>query len=167
MPGMDVQAAYEAVSRRTGRSYQRDLGEIRTMDLQRFAVSVGDNLPTTMDPAAAAAAGLPAIAAPPLFLSAVMGWESGPPESELWPDGAAPDGLADLPVGGLRLMGGGQSLEFYRPVVAGTKVIQQTRIRDVQLKDGHSGQLLLIQVERVFLSDGQTLVRCVETFIGR
>lgn len=164
---MELMDAYEAVRSHVGRSYRRDLGELLARDLQRFAVAVGDDLPLTMDPAVAAAAGLPGIAAPPLFLSAVMGWADGPRESELLADGAAPDGLADLPVAGLRLMGGGQALEFYRPAVAGTRIVQETRISDVQIKSGSSGRLLLMQVERTFLGDGDLLARCVETFIGR
>jgi acyl dehydratase len=164
---MDVQAIYEAIQKYVGRSSRRDIGHLRSIDMQRFAVAVGDDLPITMNAAVAAAAGLPDVAAPPLFLSTVMGWDAGPPESGLHADGVAPGGLADLPVGGLRLMGGGQSLEFLRPVVAGTRVVVETSVKDVELKEGRSGPLLLIQVERSFFGDGELLLRCVETFIGR
>src|ERR1700726_3924779 len=164
---MDVQAIYEAVRKHVGRSFRRDLGPMRSIDMQRFAVAVGDDLPITMVAAVAAAAGLPDVAAPPLFLSSVMGWDAGPPESGLLADGVPPGGLADLPVGGLRLMGGGQSLEFLQPVVAGMRVVQETLVKDVRLKEGRSGQLMLIQIERSFFGDGQLLLRCVETFIGR
>jgi acyl dehydratase len=164
---MDVQAIYEAVRMHVGRSFRRDLGPMRATDMQRFAVAVGDDLPITMDAAVAAAAGLPDVAAPPLFLSSVMGWEAGPPELGLLADGVPPGGLADLPVGGLRLMGGGQYLEFSQPVVAGTRIAQETRIKDVRLKEGRSGYLIIIQVERSFFGEGQLLLRCVETFIGR
>jgi acyl dehydratase len=164
---MDVQAIYKAVRKHVGRSFQRDIGQLRSMDMQRFAVAVGDDLPITMNVLVAAEAGLPDVVAPPLFLSAVMGWDAGPAESGLLADGVPPGGLADLPVGGLRLMGGGQSLEFLQPVVAGTRIVQETRVKDVQLKEGRSGPLLLIQVERLFFGDGELLLRCVETFIGR
>jgi len=164
---MDVEAIYEAIRTQIGRSSRRDIGQLRSIDMQRFAVAVGDDLPVTMDPAVAAAAGLPDVAAPPLFLSTVMGWDAGPPESGLLADGVAPGGVADLPVGGLRVMGGGQSLEFLQPVVAGARIVVETRIKDVQLKKGRSGDLLLIQVERLFFGDGELLQRCVETFIGR
>lgn len=166
MTNIDIKAVYEVLSRHVGHTYQRDLGEIRAMDLQRFAVAVSENLPITVEPTAAAV-GLSAIAAPPLFLSAVLGWEAGPAETALLPDGTPPAGVADLPVEGLRLMGGGQSLEFFHPVVAGIRVVQETHITDIKLKEGRSGHLLLIQVERLFLSNGQPLIRCVETFIGR
>ena len=164
---MDVQAIYEAMRKHIGRSSQRDIGQLRSIDMQRFAVAVGDELPVTMSAAVAAAAGLPDVAAPPLFLSTVMGWDAGPPESGLLADGVIPGGLADLPVGGLRLMGGGQSLEFLQPVVAGTPIVVETRVKDVQLKGGRSGPLILIQIERLFFGDGELLQRCVETFIGR
>ena len=164
---MDMQLAYDRVCQHVGRTYRLDIGTIREIDLQRFSAAVGDESPDTMDSGAATAMGLAAILAPPLYLSAVSGWGWGPPESELRSDGTSSDQLAGVPVDGLRLMGGGQSLEFYRPVVAGTKVVQETRVNDVQLKNGRSGQLLLIEVERLFLSDGEPVVRCIETFIGR
>src|SRR3984957_2485744 len=164
---MSVQTIYEDLRKHVGRSSRHDLGRMRPIDLQRFAVAVGDDLPITMDAEVAAAAGLPDIAAPPLFLSAVMGWEAGPSESELLADGVPPDGLANLPVGGLRLMGGGQSLQFFHPVVAGMQIVQETLIKDVQLKEGRSGHLMLIQVERSFLCEDALVMRCVETFIGR
>ena len=160
-------AIYEAIRKQVGLSSRRDIGQLRSIDMQRFAVAVGDDLPITMNAAVAAAAGLPDVAAPPLFLSTVMGWDSGPSESQLLADGVAPGGLADLPFGGLRVMGGGQSLEFFHPVVAGTRIVVETRIKDVQLKEGRSGPLILIQVERMFFGDGERLLRCVETFIGR
>lgn len=164
---MDVHAAYEAVREHVGRSYRRELGELNERDLKRFAVAVGDDLQLTMDSDAAAEAGFPAVVAPPLYLSAVMGWDPGPSESDLRADGAAREQLAGVPVEGLRLMGAGQSLEFYGPVTAGTSVVQETRVDDVQLKEGRSGSFVLIRLERLFLSDGEPLVRCVETFIGR
>jgi len=164
---MDVQAVYEKLRPHVGQSSQRDIGQLRSVDMQRFAVAVGDDLPITMNAAVAAAAGLPDVAAPPLFLSTVMSWDAGPPESRLLADGLAPDGLYDLPVGGLRLMGGGQSLEFLQPVVAGSRIAVQICVKDVQLKAGRSGPLILIQIERTFIGDGEILLRCVETFIGR
>jgi acyl dehydratase len=164
---MSVQTIYEDVRKHVGRSFRHDLGRLSAIALQRFAVAVGDDLPITMNSEVAAAAGLRDIAAPPLFLSSVMGWEAGPAESELLADGVPPGGLANLPVGGLRLMGGGQSLEFFQPVVAGTEIVQETLIKDVQLEEGRSGHLVLIQVERSFFSEGVLLMRCVETFIGR
>ncbi len=162
-----VRCIYDAVRTHVGRSFETDLGAMCAVDMQRFALTVGDNLPITMNRAVAAEAGLADIAAPPLFLSTVMVWDAGPPEAELLADGVPPGGLADLPVGGLRLMGGGQSLEFMRPVVAGMHVVQKTCVKNVTLKEGRSGPIILIQVERVFFGDGQPLQRCVETFIGR
>ena len=163
---MDMQMAYERVSEHIGRTYRFDIGEIREIDFLRFAGAIGFGLPVTMA-SASAVIGLAAIAAPPLYLTSVSNWGWGPPESDLRSDGTSSEQLAEVPIEGLRLMGGGQSLEFYQPVVAGTRVALDTRVNDVQLKDGRSGQLLLIEVERVFLSDGKPVVRCIETFIGR
>lgn len=162
-----VRAIYERVRQHVGCSFDRDLGTMRAIEMQRFALTVGDELAITMDRSAAAEAGLPDVAAPPLFLSTVMVWDAGPPESQLLADGVPPGGLADLPVSGLRLMGGGQSLEFMHPAVSGMHIVQTTSVKDVTLKEGRSGTLVLIQIERLFVGDGQPLLRCVETFIGR
>lgn len=163
---MDMQLAYERVSEHIGRTYRIDIDEIREIDFLRFANAVGGDLSVTMD-SDSAAMGLATITAPPLYLTAVSHWGWGPPETDLRSDGTSSEQLAEVPLEGLRLMGGGQSLQFYQPVVAGTSITIETRVNDVQLKNGRSGQLLLIEVERMFLSDGKPVVRCIETFIGR
>lgn len=156
---MDVTEAYQQVRQHLGRTYERELGELRGRDLERFGVAVGGELPADQ------AATVPAT--PPLYLSSVMGWDAGPNEEELRPDGAAREQLADVPVEGLRLMGAGQDLQFHQPIVAGARLVQRTRVEDVQLKDGRSAPFLLLRLERTFLDDGQPVLRCLETFIGR
>lgn len=154
---MDIDEAYLKVREHVGRTYREELGEIREIDIQRFAGAIGDEVVAAMDPHVA----------PPLYLSAVSGWDWGPPQSELRVDGTWAEQLAGVPTQGLRLMGGGQSLEFFEPVVAGTPMVEQTRVMDVRLKSGKTGKLLLIDVERIFISGGRPVVRCVERYIGR
>ena len=164
---MDLTNMYEVVRQHVGRTYRVDAGELRSIDFQRFAVAVGDELATTMDADAAVAAGLDGVIAPPLFLSSVSGWGWGPSTCELRADGTSGEQLAHLPTDGLRLMGAGQSLEFLRPVVAGEKLVIETRVQDATLKEGKSGRLLIVEVERDFICDGEVAVRCTEKFIGR
>jgi hydroxyacyl-ACP dehydratase HTD2-like protein with hotdog domain len=75
--------------------------------------------------------------------------------------------LAVLSVKGLRLMGAGQELEFLAPVTEGMELVQETTVQDIQFREGKSGPMIIIRLQRVFKSNAQELVRCVETFIGR
>jgi hypothetical protein len=162
-----VRTAHAALLQHKGLAFQRDLGVIRELDLLRFATTVagaqGPNGTSTSTPTSN---GLP-VAAPPLYLTAVVGWDSGPPEFALLADGTPSEALANLPVGGLRLMGGGQSLELHVPLVAGVRITQESRVLDVRLKEGRTGPLLFIDVERLFLHGAQLVMSCSETFIGR
>lgn len=156
---MDVREAYETARAQLRRTCRRELGEMRELDFRRFAIAVGDPLPPPADGAA--------VFAPPLYLSAVLGWHEGPDEKRLRPDGADSEVLPAVDLGSLRLMGVGQSLELYEPVLNGARVVEEISIDDVQLKEGESGSFILISLKRLFSSGGRPLVRCIETFVGR
>lgn len=163
-----IEAIYEQARPHVGRTTRTELGAISVRDFQRFAVACDDLNPLYLDDAAARTVGYPSAVAPPIFLSGVLGWEAGPPEDDLRPDGAAREQLASVPLESVRLMGAGQDLEFLRPIVDGTRVTMEVTVEDVQLKHGRSGPLLLIRLLRRYVDDRQEpLVVCRETFIGR
>ncbi len=144
---------YEKCRSLVGVSTTEYLGRIELLATQRFAVAAG------------------AVQCPgphPLFLSSVMGWRAGPPESELYPDGTADGFVPGLPLSGVRLMGAGQDLEFHEPPRVGADVTLETTVSDVELKTGRSGDLLFIHLRRRYTSaDGTLLTTCRETFIAR
>ena len=73
-----------------------------------------------------------------------------------------------LPVEDLRIMGGGQELEFHRPVIAGTHVFMETAIETVQIKEGRSGTFLVVGLLRKYHdSENRLLATCRENFIAR
>ena len=164
---MNLANMFDVVREHVGRTYRVDAGELRSIDFQRFAVAVGDELTTSMEADVAGAVGRDGVTAPPLFLSSVSGWSWGPSNCQLRADGTSGEQLAHLPTDGLRLMGAGQSLEFIRPVVAGARLVIETRVQDATLKEGKSGPMLIVEVWREFICDGEVAVRCVEKFIGR
>nr|WP_281387164.1 MaoC family dehydratase N-terminal domain-containing protein [Jiangella mangrovi] len=103
-----------------------------------------------------------------MYLSSVMGWSPGPPESELRPDGSGTDETRGLPLEGLRLMGAGQELQFHHPARAGDRVVETTTLLSVRHKSGRTGDLLLLHVRREFADGaGRPLVTCDETFVAR
>jgi hypothetical protein len=68
----------------------------------------------------------------------------------------------------MRIMGGGQDLELHAPVTDGTRVSMELRLDGVELKQGRSGDLLLIKVTQIYRdAAGRPLVTCRETFIAR
>lgn len=154
---------YERLRAELGREHSHALGVIDGRNMRRFAVASnapGDWTETDEDDDAQVA--------PPLYLSSVMGWGSGPAESELRADGSGLDDTRGLPLEGVRLMGAGQELEFHEPVRAGMSVVEHTSLADVQLKAGRSGPLLIMNVRRRFTDEsGRALVTCRESFIGR
>ena len=165
---VSIPAVYEKVKAQLGKTERVKLGTIRERDFQRFAVAGGNNNPLFFDAAAAKAASYPAVIAPPLFLSSVMGWEPGPLEEVLRSDGTGGQEVAALPVEGLRLMGGGQDLEFHRPAADGMEVTMELGPENVELKDGRSGQFLVITLTRRYRDQNdRLLVTCRETFIAR
>lgn len=139
-----------------------------TRSVERFARASGETNPVYFSDAAARSAGFPARPAPPLMLSSVLDWSGGPALDQLRPDGSGADKERWLPLDGLRLMGGGQSLEVHRPAMTGTAFTASTSLRDVTLKTGGSGALLLIVLVTVFHdAQGQLLLTCTETLIAR
>lgn len=166
--GVDLRAAYERALPHVGRMQSVALGVLAARDAQRFAMAYGDRSPEYYDEGAARSAGHDGLPVPPLFLSAVLGWQAGPPEQDLLEDGNAVGPLGSVPLDGLRLMGGGQSLRFVEPVRTGQDVTMEVVVEDLELKEGRSGPLMLLTVLRSYLDGaGRLLVECRETFIAR
>jgi acyl dehydratase len=151
-----------------GHRDEQRLGLVTEAAFQRYAIAAGDLNPIYFDDAAARAAGYPGIVAPPNFLSAVLGWQAGPPEEELRPDGTTAADVAFLPLPGARLMGGGQELEIARAVRPGDEVTLERRLADVEKREGKSGTLTLLKIEKRYRNQhGELLLVCRETLIAR
>lgn len=151
----------EGLQEQIGRSFAVILGQVDSRQTERLWMSVGRfdvmHLPRTTVTEVV----------PPLYASSIMEWSSGVPEAKLNFDGTSLDQIGGLSLGGLRLMGVGQDLEFLAQIETGMELIQETTIEDVQLKTGKSGDLAVISIRRVFKNNGQDMLRCTETFIGR
>ena len=160
--------AHELAKDIVGKEHTQELGRISQKDFQRFAYAIGDLNPRYLDEETARAAGLPSVVAPPLYLSGVMGWEPGPADEELRGDGTGRAETAGLPLEGLRLMGAGQEIEIHHPVVDGMEIVAHVSLASVELKDGRSGPLLLLQILRRYIDgEGREVLTCRESFIAR
>jgi len=167
-PDGPLAAAAAAAREHIGGTQRIHLGVMRALDFQRFAIAVGVAEGPTFDRDEALAAGHPDVVAPPLYLSAVLVWGPGPKEPDLQIDGSATESLGAVSFDGLRLMGGGQELTFYQPVVAGMDVYMDVTVDDVQLKAASGGNLILLTILRKYFAAGdQPLLDSRETFIAR
>lgn len=70
-------------------------------------------------------------------------------------DGVIPE--IDLP----RRMYAGETTEFLRPIRIGDEITQTTRLGRVVEKDGASGRLMFVDIEREFAVSGQIAIRSV------
>ncbi|GAY11961.1 MaoC family dehydratase N-terminal domain-containing protein [Pseudonocardia sp. N23] len=164
-----IDEAYERARAGVGKVQEIPLGVLAERDVQRFSLVVGHADGPYQDRAAAADLGHDGLLAAPLYLTAVLGWETGPAEDDLLADGNSTTPLGDVDVAGLRLMGGGQDLTFHEPVVAGLDVVMHAEVTAVTRKEGRSGPLLVIEVHRRYVdaTDGRLLVECHESFLAR
>jgi hypothetical protein len=136
-------------------------GTVTDRDIARFAVACGDEAPV------GSAQGAPMLV-PLLMLPSVIEWGAGPALHELRPDGTGVGREGWLPLDGLRLMGGGQDLEFHADVMSGREFTAVPRLDAVQLKGGGTGELLLLTITTVFRDEeGTDLLTCRDTLIGR
>jgi len=153
---------------RIGEPRRTDIGAVTPLAARRFAVACGETDPVFFDDDAAHAAGWAGTPLPPLLLSSTRSWEAGPARDELNEDGML---LTDVgyPSGqGLRALGGGQSLRFHADAVAGVELVTEAEVTGSQTKSGRSGDLLVVELERRFLTaDGGLLLTCEETRILR
>lgn len=167
-PGSPAPELYEAMKRHVGHQDEIAIGAIHRREFQRFAVAAGDRNPLYFDEAAARAAGYAGLVVPPLFLSAVMGWGAGPEEVALREDGLAESDAFLIPMRGLRVMGGGQEVEWHAPVLEGVQVTLRRELEEVRWREGRSGPLVLLVVVRRYVdAQGALLVSCRETFMVR
>lgn len=165
---ISFEAVYEQVKAQLGKAQIIPIGKINRRDFERFAVAVDDPSALFSDDAFARDHGYSGAIAPALYLSSVMGWESGPPEDALRPDGTPHNDAMAVPIRGLRVMGGGQELEFHQPVTAGMEIVMEFSVSKVDLKQGRTGPLLMIQLQKRFLTaDRKPVLTCRENFIAR
>jgi acyl dehydratase len=163
-----MQAALDQLHGQIGRPTRDEIGPVAPIWARRFALASGETDPVFFDDAAAAAAGYAGTPLPPLLLSSTRSWTPGPDRDDLGEDGMV---LTDVgyPAGsGLRTLGGGQSLQFHADALAGVDLAVEAEIKDVRTKEGRSGELLIVEVERRFLTaDGELLITCDETRLLR
>jgi acyl dehydratase len=163
-----IETALAFVQGQIGEVRRTEIGAVSPLWARRFALACAETDPIFFDDEAAAAAGYAGTPLPPLLLSSTRSFAVGPDRDGLSEDGVV---LSDVgyPAGsGLRTLGGGQSLRFHADALAGVELAVEAEVKSATTKDGRSGELLIVEVERRFLAaDGELLLTCDETRLLR
>jgi len=133
----------------------------------RYAYAATDENPVYFDEPAALAAGYDGVIAPPTFVSAMLDYSAGPPESGLKPDGVAPGWFPAIVRPDSLVMGGGQDIEFLMPIRQGDLVeVTRTVVDHYHRPSARFGQLDFVVVEsQVVRQDGALVMRILDTLI--
>lgn len=138
---------------------------IDARESQRYALAVGDENPVYFDEGAAQAAGHRTIIAPPTFITHAI---------------VRPRALAELRVDGLwdepsrvrldveRIMFGGEEWDFVEPVCVGDTITAETRLADLDQKEGSKGPFVRVVRETTFINQtGAVVARSRQVGIAR
>lgn len=159
----------ERLTQDVGSKREEYLGEITHELIGRYALAIGDDNPLYHDGEFARECGYADIVAPPNMIASIVGWGAGAPESELRRDGTSDyDETPTIEEDGVRVMGGGEQMRFYKPVEAGMSVTLTSELADVSTKEGRKGLLTLLEFENTFTDQhGDVLCVCKRTVIVR
>jgi acyl dehydratase len=137
---------------------------ISAKESQRYAHAVDDLNPIYFDEAAARAAGYRTLVAPPTFVSHAV--VQGRPLAELRVDGLFRTVSVKLNV--KRIMFGGEEWDFLEPVCVGDTITAETRLADLDQKDGSKGPFVRMVRETTYTNqDGETVARTRQIGIAR
>ncbi len=141
---------------------------VEPLQAQRFAHAIGDLNPIYFDEAAARAAGLPGRVAPPTFVPSLHVWDVGSPEAALRADGVDPGRFPGPIHRDAALLGGGQELDFVRPVRLGETLVARPRVVEHHVRETRAGPLTFVVVETRYTDlDGEVALLARDTLIAR
>lgn len=147
--------------------------------LRRFTQAIMDGDPAYYDEAYAAGTPAGTLVAPPLYPVHAFRTPAGAPDpltsvqQDPDADGTAGNdgvffGLEPIDSPFKRLLNGGNEIEFFRNLAVGERCVAQARYANVVLKEGKSGQMLLVEIETEFRTEaGETLLINRQTLIWR
>jgi acyl dehydratase len=133
--------------------------ELGRASIRAFALAVGDDNPLWTDDEFARAHGHPGVIAPPTLVCETNQFVGGA--------GGSHGHQWDLPVPGCRLIRGGNSYEFVRPVLPTHRVTVRWRLLDIRERTSSSGSPMLVVVSEATYTtqDGERLATNRETLI--
>lgn len=131
-----------------GRTFPPFTFEVDKSKIRELAQALGDDNPIFVDEEAARAAGLPGIVAPPTF----------PTLFKMWGEGGSADHIRAMGGNLLRLLHGEEAYEYHGFISPGDVITGQTRVVDIDRKEGRSGHLDIVILETEFHNQRGELV---------
>lgn len=163
-----TQSLFEDLRAQIGAERVAELGEVSALLIRRYALAIGDSNPLYHDLDYARSRGYCNVVAPPNLVPSLIEWGVGEPEGSLLVDGTAGEHLPGLSVSNVRVMGGGEEMEFYAPVTAGTRITQHATIADVSQRETKSGPMIIATYRNLYYAaDGSLLLACRRTVLLR
>lgn len=129
--------------------------EVDKSKIREFAQALGDENPIFFDEAAARAAGLPGIVAPPTFATVFKMWGEGGSSSHIKAMGG------DV----LHLLHGGEEYEYYAVIRPGDVITGQTRVASIEEKESRSGHLDIVVLQTDYHNQRGEIVIIAHTTI--
>ncbi|GII94457.1 FAS1-like dehydratase domain-containing protein [Sinosporangium siamense] len=144
----------ESIRIKIGSETTHSLGPITALMIRRYARAIGESNPLYFDPEFARSRGYADIVAPPNLVTAITCWDEGPAADDLRTDGTPKTlQLEGIPTSGVRVMGGGEDMEFHAPITAGTTVVERSTMIDAELLHGRNGQFIVVRYRHEFVDD--------------
>jgi acyl dehydratase len=138
-----------------GRSFEPFTFEVDKSKIRELAQALGDDNPIFYDDAAAKAAGLPGIVAPPTFATLFKMW------------GEAGSATHIKAMGGdvLRLLHGEEEYEYHALIRPGDVITGQTTVLNIEEKEGRSSHLEFVKMQTDYHNQRGELVVVARTTI--
>ncbi|GAA3942446.1 hypothetical protein GCM10023085_25310 [Actinomadura viridis] len=137
-----------------GSETTHSLGPVTALMIRRYARAIGESNPLYYDTEFARSRGHAEIVAPPNLVTAITSWDEGPAADDLRTDGTPKTlQLEGLPTSGVRVMGGGEDMEFHAPITAGTAVMERSTMIDAELLQGRKGPFIVVRYRHEFVDD--------------
>jgi acyl dehydratase len=136
-----------------GKEYPTVTYEVGREKLREFAMAVGETDPVFHDEEAARAAGHPDVVAVPTFPVVVAGKAA-----------VALHGDPNLGLDYTRVVHGEQEFDYWRPIVAGDRLLARSRVAAVEVKGRH--ELLTIET-RITSEDGEPVCTVRNVLLSR
>ena len=140
----------------------RSPDELGRAAIRYFALAIGDDNPLYLDDKYAMDHGHPSVIAPPTLVCETNQFVPGPRDA----DGYLTQ-MFSLEVPGTRQIRGGNSYEFFRPVLPADRITITWRLEDIMERTSSAGveMLVVTSVATYTNHDGEKLARNTETII--
>ncbi len=143
-----------SIRTRVGVATTRSLGTVTDVMIRRYARAIGESNPLYYDAEYARSRGYADVVAPPNLVTAVSVWDEGDDTADLRTDGTPAEiHLHGLPTSGVRVMGGGEDMEFHAPITAGTTLEERSTLIDAELREGRSGPVIVVRYRDDYRDD--------------